>query len=148
MLFWRPNDVVLTFWTLYRRQNDDVCVLGWEHLLISTSSICGLVALSVVNSHERYRREFVSHQGIWCDTIFTGCPPWKNFKKHNRLCEIEFVYITLKIQSITYIYGYLCGPSVFRVSATDQRKFRELCSEQKYQGKIRNFSLGRNMYFW
>ena len=26
-LFWRPYDVVLTLWTLYRRQNDVVCVL-------------------------------------------------------------------------------------------------------------------------
>ena len=29
-LFWRPYDVVLTLWTLYRRQNDVVCLLGYK----------------------------------------------------------------------------------------------------------------------
>ena len=28
-LFWRPYDVILALWTLYRHQNDVVCLLGW-----------------------------------------------------------------------------------------------------------------------
>ena len=33
-LFWRLYDVVLTLWTLYRRQNDVVCLLGYDDVLV------------------------------------------------------------------------------------------------------------------
>ena len=87
-LFWHPYDVVLTLWTLYGRQNDVVCLLGF-----SVFYLCGY--------------DYV---------LFKHCNRYTSPSNDN--CKFESIYVKYKKKQnrFYYIFLYLSIYQVFVVS--------------------------------
>ena len=99
-LFWSPYDVILTLWTLYRRQNDVVCVLGcylkyiisWEREFSTPTPL-----LSHFSHQTKHKGKYISLNNLWMNTTADG----RHCRSKFQWSHSHKITICIKRQSIS-----------------------------------------------